>query len=64
MGIDDFELADMLPMPVTVVSHDPGEMGRAGAELLFARMAGDSRPPQRITIPVRLIPRGSGELPP
>ena len=64
VGIDDFELADMLYTPVTVVSHDPADMGRTGAELLFARMAGDSRPTQRITIPVRLIERGSGELPP
>ncbi len=64
VGIDDFELADMLPTPVTVISHDAADMGRTGAELLFARMAGDSRPPQRITIPVRLVPRGSGELPP
>jgi LacI family transcriptional regulator len=54
----------MLAVPVTVISHDPGEMGRAGAELLFSRMAGDSRPPQRIVIPTRLIARGSGELAP
>jgi LacI family transcriptional regulator len=64
VGIDDFELADMLPTPVTVIGHDPADMGRAGAELLFARMSGDSRPPQRITMPVRLIERGSGELAP
>jgi LacI family transcriptional regulator len=64
VGIDDLELADMLFTPVTVISHDPADMGRTGAELLFARMAGDSRPIQRITIPVRLIARGSGELPP
>ena len=62
VGFDDFELADMLPMPVTVVSHDPAEMARAGAELLFARLAGDSRPPQRIVIPTRLVARGSGEI--
>jgi len=47
---------------VTVVGYDPGELGRAGAELLFARMGGDLRPPQRIVIPTRLIVRGSGEL--
>jgi LacI family transcriptional regulator len=62
LGFDDFELADMLPVPVTVMAHDPGEMGRAGAEILFARLAGDSRPPQRIVIPTRLIARGSGEI--
>jgi LacI family transcriptional regulator len=64
IGFDDIELADMLPVPVTVVASDPGEMGRAGAELLFARMAGDSRAPQRIVIPTRVVARGSGEMPP
>lgn len=63
VGFDDFELADMLPVPVTVVKHDPAEMGRVGAELLFARLAGDERPPQRIVLPTRLVPRGSGEIP-
>jgi LacI family transcriptional regulator len=47
---------------VTVVKHDPVEMGRTGAELLFARLNGDERPPQRIVLPTRLEPRGSGEI--
>jgi LacI family transcriptional regulator len=62
VGFDDFELADLLAVPVTVVGYDPGELGRAGAELLFSRMGGDVRAPQRIVIPTRLIVRGSGEL--
>jgi len=62
VGFDDFELADLLAVPVTVMGYDPGELGRAGAELLFSRMGGDVRPPQRIVIPTRLIVRGSGEL--
>jgi len=64
VGFDDFELADMLPVPATVVAHDPAEMARAAAELLFARLAGDQRPPQRIVIPTKLIARGSGEIVP
>lgn len=64
VGFDDFELADLLAVPVTVVGYDPAELGRAGAELLFSRMGGDVRPPQRIVIPTRLIVRGSGELRP
>jgi len=63
VGFDDFELADMLPVPATVVSHGPSQVGRLAAELLFARLAGDTRPPQRIVMPVRLIVRGSGEVP-
>jgi LacI family transcriptional regulator len=62
VGFDDFELADMLPVPVTVVKHDPAQMGRAGAELLFTRLSGDEGPPQRIVLPTELVPRGSGEI--
>jgi LacI family transcriptional regulator len=62
VGFDDFELADMLPVPVTVVKHDPGLMGRTGAELLFGRLSGDERPPHRILLPTALVPRGSGEI--
>ena len=62
VGFDDFELADLLPMPVSVIAYDPSELGRAAAELLFSRMAGDARPPQRIVIPTHLIQRGSGEI--
>lgn len=64
IGFDDFELAHMLPIPATVIGYDPAEMARAAAELLFARLAGDGRPPQRIVIPTKLIARGSGEIVP
>jgi LacI family transcriptional regulator, galactose operon repressor len=62
VGFDDFELADMLPVPVTVVKHDPAQMGRVATELLFGRLSGDERPPHRIVLPTRLVPRGSGEI--
>jgi LacI family transcriptional regulator len=61
VGFDDFELADLLDPPVTVVSLDPAELGKAAAELLFARLDGDREPPRRIVLPARLIARGSGE---
>jgi len=64
IGFDDFELADLLPIPVTVVAYDAGEIGRMAGELLFSRLGGDARPPQKITIPTRLVARGSGELRP
>ncbi|WP_327070332.1 LacI family transcriptional regulator [Kitasatospora sp. NBC_01250] len=63
VGFDDFELADLLTVPVTVVAQDPARLGRTAAELLFARLAGEHGPAQRIELPTRLIPRGSGELP-
>jgi LacI family transcriptional regulator len=64
VGFDDFELADMLERPVTVVRHAPEEMGRIAAELAYARLDGDDRLPQRRTIPCELVVRGSGEVPP
>lgn len=75
VGFDDFELADMLATPVTVVAHSPADMGRRAAELLCRRMddadlparpggPGRPLPPQRVLLPTRLIVRGSGERPP
>jgi LacI family transcriptional regulator len=64
VGFDDLELADMLATPVSVVAHQPAEMGRRAAGLLCRRMAGEELPPQRIVLPTQLIARGSGELPP
>jgi LacI family transcriptional regulator len=63
VGFDDFELADMLPTPVTVVAQDPVLLGRMAAELLFRRMRGEQGKVQRLQVPTRLIPRGSGEIP-
>jgi LacI family transcriptional regulator len=61
LGFDDFELADLLDPPVSVIAHDTAAMGKAAAELLFARLAGDETPPHRVILPVHLIARGSGE---
>jgi LacI family transcriptional regulator len=59
VGFDDFELADLLG--VTVVRSDPAAMGTVAATLAFARLDGDDRPTQRLTIPTTLITRGTGE---
>jgi LacI family transcriptional regulator len=64
VGFDDFELADLMTPGVTVIAQDPAKMGRIAAELLFRRLAGEGGPAQRIELETRLIPRGSGELPP
>jgi LacI family transcriptional regulator len=62
VGFDDFELADMLPVPVTVVRHDPAEMGRIGADLAYARLDGEDALPRRHVIACELVVRGSGEV--
>jgi len=64
VGVDDFELADLLTPGVTVVAQDITALGQTAAELLFRRLAGDTRPARTVHLSMRLIPRGSGELPP
>ncbi|MFD8094881.1 LacI family DNA-binding transcriptional regulator [Streptomyces malaysiensis] len=55
-GFDDIELADMLHLPLTVVSYDPVEIGRAAAKLLFERQASTApQPPRRVTIATTLV---------
>ncbi len=62
VGFDDFELADLLDPPITVVTHDTWALGKSAAELLFARLDGDTSPPGRVVVPTRLLVRGSGEV--
>jgi LacI family transcriptional regulator len=62
VGFDDFELAELLPVPVTVVRHDPAEMGVRAAELLFSRLNGNADPPRTVILDTELVIRGSGEV--
>lgn len=62
VGFDDFDLADVLG--VTVMAHDPSEMGRLAVEVAWARLEGETGPANHIVLPTTLIPRGSGEIPP
>jgi LacI family transcriptional regulator len=64
VGFDDFELADMLPVPVTVVRHVPEDMGRLAAELAYARLDGEDGLPRRRVLGYELVVRGSGEVAP
>jgi LacI family transcriptional regulator len=64
VGFDDLTLADALEPGLTVVAQDAHELGRRGAELLFARLDGDRAPSRRVEVPTTLIERGSGELTP
>ncbi|MFJ5610217.1 LacI family DNA-binding transcriptional regulator [Streptomyces sp. NPDC093221] len=65
VGFDDFELADLLDPPVSVVAQDSPGLGRSAAQLLFRRLEGGAdAAPARLELPARLIARGSGEIPP
>ena len=63
VGFDDIALADVIEPGVTVVAQDPAALGRAAAELLFARLDGFDGPTRQVVVPTRLIERGSGEIP-
>ena len=56
-GFDSFEFADMSPIPLSIVDHDPAELGRIAARLLFDRLEGPSQgaAPRLVELPVRLV---------
>jgi LacI family transcriptional regulator len=64
VGFDDFELAELLAVPVTVVRYDTAELGVIAARLAYARIAGDEGMPSRRVVPCELVARGSGEIAP
>jgi DNA-binding LacI/PurR family transcriptional regulator len=64
VGFDEFALADKLNPPVTVVAQDPAAIGATAAQLLFARINGDTSAPREVVLLTRLIARGSGEIAP
>jgi LacI family transcriptional regulator len=64
IGFDDISLADLLDPAISVVAQDPQAIGRAAADQLFRRLDGDTAPAVHRVIPVSLIARGSGEIPP
>ena len=62
VGFDDFPLADMLNPGISVIAQDIEQMGKTAAEMLFSRLDGDESPTRTVTVPTRLIERGSGEI--
>lgn len=65
IGFDDFPMADLLTPGISVVSQDPGRVGRTAAELLLGRLTGeDDLPARHAVVPTRYIARGSGEIRP
>jgi LacI family transcriptional regulator len=63
VGFDDLILGDLLDPGMTAIAQDPTALGRAAAELLFARLDSGPGPARHQVVPVRLLPRGSGEIP-
>jgi LacI family transcriptional regulator len=64
VGFDDFELAELLPVPVTVVRFDAAALGTIAARLAYSRVDGDDGLPSREVVGCELVARGSGEVAP
>jgi LacI family transcriptional regulator len=64
VSFGDFALADVLSPAITVLEHSPELLGRLAVERLFIRLDGDHGDPVSTVIPLRLVPRGSGEIVP
>jgi LacI family transcriptional regulator len=64
VSFGDFALADVLSPAISVLEQSPELLGRLAAERLFARLDGDHGDPVNTVIPLRLVPRGSGEIVP
>jgi LacI family transcriptional regulator len=64
IGFDDVPLADIAVPGISVVAQDPQAIGRVAADQLFSRLDGDTGPAVHQVIPVTLVARGSGEIPP
>ncbi|MYS56670.1 substrate-binding domain-containing protein, partial [Streptomyces sp. SID6013] len=60
-GFDDFDLSDVLGLPLTLVSYDADEIGRRAARLLIDRLEHrDAAPPasRRVTVATRVVRHG------
>jgi LacI family transcriptional regulator len=59
VGFDDLDWTTLVDPPITVVAQPVAELGRAVAERLLERLAGDDSPPRELRLETRLVVRGS-----
>ncbi len=65
VSFGDFVAADILSPAITVLDHNPRILARIAMERLIALMAsGETDFPSETIVPLHMIARGSGELPP
>ena len=55
VAFDDFELSELMPVPVTIINHDARLLGREAATLLFSRLDDDAPEAARtVELPVTI----------
>lgn len=56
-AFDSFDFADMAPIPLSVIDHDPAELGRVAARMLLSRLDGsaEGEPPRLVELPVHIV---------
>ncbi|GAB3185577.1 LacI family DNA-binding transcriptional regulator [Nesterenkonia halophila] len=61
-GFDDFDLEELVPGDISIVTHDARELGRTAAELLLMRLQGKrtDRPTRTIELPTSIRTRRRG----
>lgn len=54
VAFDDFELSGLVPFSLSVIEHDPRELGRTAARMVLDRMnAGEASAPRLVELPTR-----------
>ncbi|MDQ0727295.1 substrate-binding domain-containing protein [Microbacterium sp. W4I20] len=62
VAFDDFELSSLMPFALSVIEHDPRELGRTAARMVMARLdsartaVSDDDEPQTVELPTRFRP--------
>jgi LacI family transcriptional regulator len=64
VGFGDVPLGRLVDPGISVMAQSPAALGTLAARMLLNRMRVPDGVPQTVKVPVRLIARGSGELPP
>jgi LacI family transcriptional regulator len=62
VGFDDLPLADAFDPPISVVAQPSVQMGVTAAELALSRIHSERGKARTLTLPTRLLLRGSGEI--
>lgn len=64
ISFGDFVTADALTPAVTAIDHDPAALASAAMDRLVSRISGAPEDGHDTIVPLQIIARGSGELPP